>query len=82
MIKRQLGIRLGSLGQVPGWPGAAMFSPQPQVAQTEAMPARCAAAGGEVIKAEPPDAAHGLVVGRPAVVGRLLDEHVRRAGPR
>jgi pimeloyl-ACP methyl ester carboxylesterase len=39
---------LGSLGQVPGWPGEAAFPPQPMVGQIRAVLERYAAAGGRV----------------------------------
>jgi pimeloyl-ACP methyl ester carboxylesterase len=39
---------LGSLGAVPGWPGAEAFAPQPMVAQIRAVLERYAAAGGRV----------------------------------
>src|SRR5690349_2314831 len=39
---------VGSLGAVPGWPGAETFPPQPMVAQIRAVLERYAAAGGYV----------------------------------
>ena len=39
---------LGSLGLVPGWPGADAFGPQPMVGQIRAVLERYAAAGGRV----------------------------------
>jgi pimeloyl-ACP methyl ester carboxylesterase len=39
---------LGSLGAVPGWPGAEAFPPQPMVSQIRAVLGRYAAAGGRV----------------------------------
>jgi pimeloyl-ACP methyl ester carboxylesterase len=39
---------LGSLGLVPGWPGAEVFPPQPMVAQIRAVLERYAANGGRV----------------------------------
>ena len=39
---------LGSLGVVPGWPGAEAFPPQPMVAQIRAVLERYEARGGRV----------------------------------
>jgi len=39
---------LGSAGQVPGWPGADAFAPQPMIAQIRTVLDRYAAAGGRV----------------------------------
>jgi pimeloyl-ACP methyl ester carboxylesterase len=65
---------LGSLGLVPGWPGADACPPQPMVGQTRAVLDRYAAAGGsyrEIVYAE---CGHSPHVERPAeFAAALLD---------
>lgn len=65
---------LGSLGMVPGWPGAATHPPQPMVGQTRAVLDRYAAAGGSYREIALPGCGHSPHVERPAeFVAALLD---------
>ena len=50
---------LGSLGAVPGWPGAEVYPPQPMVGQTRAVLERYAAAGGSFRELVFEDTGHG-----------------------
>ena len=50
---------LGSIGAVPGWPGAEAWPPQPMVAQTRAVLDGYAAAGGRYREVVIDDASHG-----------------------
>src|ERR671939_330114 len=62
---------LGKLGAVPGWPGEAVFPPQPQVSQTRAVFERRRAHGGQVREVVLPGVGHGPPIERPAEVARL-----------
>lgn len=57
---------LGSLGVIPGWPGAAAAPPQPMLAQTRAVLDGYAAAGGSYREAAITDAGHSPFLERPA----------------
>src|SRR5690606_14410188 len=57
---------LGRLGLVPGWPGEAACPPQPMVAQTRAVLARYAAAGGQYREVTYAGVGHSPHVERPA----------------
>jgi pimeloyl-ACP methyl ester carboxylesterase len=59
---------LGSLGLVPGWPGAEDCPPQPMVGQTRAVLDRYAAAGGSYREVVYPDCGHSPHVEFPADV--------------
>lgn len=64
---------LGSLGVVPGWPGAADCPPQPMIGQTRAVLARYAAAGGTYREVVLPGCGHSPHLERPAeFVAELL----------
>jgi pimeloyl-ACP methyl ester carboxylesterase len=64
---------LGSLGVVPGWPGAADCPPQPMVGQTRAVLDRYAAAGGTYREVVLPGCGHSPHLERPAeFVAELL----------
>ncbi|MCW3818717.1 alpha/beta hydrolase [Micromonospora sp. DR5-3] len=64
---------LGSLGAVPGWPGAADCPPQPMVGQTRAVLDRYAAAGGTYREVVLPGCGHSPHLERPAeFVAELL----------
>ncbi|MCW3844375.1 alpha/beta hydrolase [Micromonospora yasonensis] len=64
---------LGSLGVVPGWPGAADCPPQPMIAQTRAVLDRYAAAGGTYREVVLPGCGHTPYLERPAeFVAELL----------
>ncbi|MFF7456536.1 alpha/beta fold hydrolase [Kitasatospora sp. NPDC008115] len=56
---------LGSLGAVPGWPGAGTCPAQPMVAQTRAVLDRYAAAGGRVREVVVEGAGHTVHLERP-----------------
>jgi len=62
---------LGSLGAVPGWPGAQAWPPQPMVAQTRGVLDGYAAAGGRYREVVIEDAGHGPHLDQP---GRFLAE--------
>jgi pimeloyl-ACP methyl ester carboxylesterase len=65
---------LGSLGLVPGWPGADECPAQPMVGQTRAVLERYAAAGGGYRELVYPECGHSPHVERPAqFVATLLD---------
>lgn len=57
---------LGSIGVVPGWPGADVAPPQPMIAQTRAVLHRYAEAGGVVRETVIVDAGHSPHVEQPA----------------
>jgi len=57
---------LGKLGFVPGWPGEAVFPPQPMVSQTRAVLERYAAAGGRFEEHVLLDTAHSPHIEKPA----------------
>ncbi|SBT50323.1 alpha/beta hydrolase [Micromonospora narathiwatensis] len=64
---------LGSLGVVPGWPGAVDCPPQPMIGQTRAVLDRYAAAGGTYREVVLPDCGHSPHLERPAeFVAELL----------
>ncbi|MCX4744863.1 alpha/beta hydrolase [Kitasatospora sp. NBC_01287] len=70
---------LGALGAVPHWPGEEVCPAQPMVAQTRAVLARYAAAGGSVREAAVAGAGHSVQLERPE---EFLAELVRvLAGP-
>jgi pimeloyl-ACP methyl ester carboxylesterase len=56
---------LGSLGAVPGWPGAEAWPPQPMVAQTRGVLSGYAAAGGRYREVVIEDAGHGPHLDQP-----------------
>jgi pimeloyl-ACP methyl ester carboxylesterase len=63
---------LGSLGLVPGWPGADACPPQPMVGQTRAVLERYAAAGGEYHELVYPECGHSPHVERAAEFAAVL----------
>lgn len=65
---------LGQLGAVPGWPGEAVYPPQPMIAQTRVVFDRRRVPVQEVVL---PGVAHGPVIERPAEVARLMREHIQ-----
>ncbi|MEH1013926.1 alpha/beta fold hydrolase [Micromonospora sp. CPCC 206060] len=65
---------LGSLGMVPGWPGAEAYPPQPMVGQTRAVLDRYAAAGGRYREVVLAGCGHCPHLERPVeFVAELLD---------
>ncbi|WP_433115109.1 alpha/beta fold hydrolase [Micromonospora sp. CA-246542] len=72
---------LGSLGVVPGWPGAEACPPQPMVGQTRAVLERYAAAGGAYREVVLPGCGHSPHLERPGeFVAELLALTDARAG--
>jgi pimeloyl-ACP methyl ester carboxylesterase len=70
---------LGSIGAVPGWPGADVAPPQPMVTQTRAVLDRYRAAGGTTSETVIDDAAHSPHVEKPdEFVAALLSGLDRR----
>jgi len=67
---------LGSIGAVPGWPGAEEFPPQPMIAQTRAVLDRYAATGGAYREVVFPDVGHSPHVERPQEFIVALLEHL------
>ena len=67
---------LGSIGAVPGWPGAEEFPPQPMVSQTRAVLDRYAAAGGAYREVVFPGTGHSPHVERPQEFVQALVEHL------
>ena len=71
---------LGSLGAVPGWPGADTFPPQPMIAQTERALAAYEAAGGSVERVVIPDCGHTPYLEKPAAFDEALHGFLARHG--
>lgn len=67
---------LGSIGAVPGWPGAEAFPPQPMVGQTRAVLDRYAASGGAYREVVLPAVGHSPHVERPQEFVAALLEHL------
>jgi pimeloyl-ACP methyl ester carboxylesterase len=67
---------LGSLGLVPGWPGADACPPQPMVGQTRAVLERYAAAGGSYREVVYDRCGHSPHVERPAEFANVVMELV------
>ncbi|HEY8317718.1 MAG TPA: alpha/beta hydrolase [Amnibacterium sp.] len=67
---------LGSIGAVPGWPGAEVAPPQPMVTQTRAVLDRYRAGGGRVTELLVPDCGHSPHLEAPEVFTAALLEHI------
>jgi pimeloyl-ACP methyl ester carboxylesterase len=67
---------LGSVGAVPGWPGAEAFAPQPMVTQMRSVLDRYAATGGAYREVVLPDVGHSPHVERPQEFIVALLEHL------
>jgi pimeloyl-ACP methyl ester carboxylesterase len=67
---------LGSVGAVPGWPGAEVCPPQPMITQTRALLERYAAAGGTFREVVFPEVGHSPHVERPQEFVVALLEHL------
>jgi len=67
---------LGSIGAVPGWPGAETAPPQPMLTQTRAVLDRYAATGGAYREVVLPDVGHSPHVERPQEFAVALLEHL------
>jgi pimeloyl-ACP methyl ester carboxylesterase len=72
---------LGSVGAVPGWPGADVAPPQPMIAQTRAVLDRYARSGGAVTEVVIEDAGHSPHVERPAEFVAALVSGWKSASP-
>ena len=68
---------LGSIGAVPGWPGADTWPAQPMVAQTRALLDGFAAAGGRYRETVIQDSGHGPHLDQPDQFRAALSEHLR-----
>ncbi len=68
---------LGSLGAIPGWPGADVFPPQPMVGQTRAVLEKYKAAGGEYEEIVFPDTGHTPYIEKPEEFNRVFHAHIR-----
>jgi pimeloyl-ACP methyl ester carboxylesterase len=67
---------LGSVGAVPGWPGAQAFGPQPMVTQTRSVLDRYAATGGAYREVVFADVGHSPHVERPHEFADVLRAHL------
>ncbi|HEX3714526.1 MAG TPA: alpha/beta hydrolase [Trebonia sp.] len=70
---------LGSIGAVPGWPGADAWPPQPMVAQTRDLLDRYAAAGGRYLETVIADSGHGPHLDQPGQFMAALRQHLAQA---
>lgn len=70
---------LGKLGAVPGWPGEAVYPPQPMVSQTRAVLEKYTANGGKYWEKVIADTGHTPYVEKPDEFMRGLVEHLRLA---
>lgn len=70
---------LGKLGFVPGWPGEAVFPPQPMVSQTRAVLEKYQANGGAYWEKVIADTGHSPYIEKPDEFMAMLVEHLRRA---
>jgi pimeloyl-ACP methyl ester carboxylesterase len=69
---------LGQMGLVPGWPGMAVFPPQPMIEQTRAVLEAYAEAGGAVREVAFERCGHGPHLEYPERFDALLIDHVQR----
>jgi len=67
---------LGALGLVPGWPGAAIYPPQPMLKQTRAVLERYAAAGGWYREVVIEDAGHAPFIEKPDQFNAVFHAHL------
>ncbi len=67
---------LGQLGYVPGWPGAAVYPPQPMVAQTRSVLDQYAAHSGRYKEVVIPNTGHTPFVEEPDKFASLLEAHL------
>ena len=70
---------LGSIGAIPGWPGAETWPPQPMLAQTRAVLDGYAAAGGRYREVVIDDAGHGPHLDQPQRFLTELHQHLSGA---
>jgi pimeloyl-ACP methyl ester carboxylesterase len=69
---------LGSLGYVPGWPGAQVAPPQPMVSQMRAVLERYQSAGGTYAEVVIEDAGHAPFIEQPARFHEAFLAHLAR----
>lgn len=72
--------QLGKIGAVPGWPGEAVYPPQPMLAQTRGVLDAYAAEGGAVKEVVLEGCGHSPHLERPMQFVELLLAHVGSAG--
>jgi pimeloyl-ACP methyl ester carboxylesterase len=70
---------LGKLGYVPGWPGEAVYPPQPMVTQTRTVLEGYRAQGGIYREAVIPDAGHSPHIEQPEAFRTAFFAHLRAA---
>jgi pimeloyl-ACP methyl ester carboxylesterase len=70
---------LGSIGAIPGWPGADVMPPQPMVAQTRFFLDGYAAAGGAYREVTIQDSGHGPHLDQPEQFRAALARHLAEA---
>jgi hypothetical protein len=68
---------LGQLGAVPGWPGAAVYPPQPMVGQVRSILEKYKAAGGAYQEVVIQDTGHTPYVEKPAEFNAAFNAHIR-----
>lgn len=71
---------LGSLGAIPGWPGAEVHPPQPMVSQIRAYLEKYKAAGGNYLELELPDTGHSPFIERPAEFNAAFHKLIQGQG--
>ncbi len=70
---------LGKIGLLPGWPGEALYPPQPMVGQTRAVLEQYAAAGGDYEEFVVQDAGHVPFLEKPEVFNPVFHKHLARS---
>jgi pimeloyl-ACP methyl ester carboxylesterase len=70
---------LGKLGYIPGWPGEAVYPPQPMLAQTRAVLERYKANGGAYWEKVIADTGHTPYIEKPDEFMGMLAEHLHLA---
>jgi pimeloyl-ACP methyl ester carboxylesterase len=68
---------LGKLGAVPGWPGEAIYPPQPMVGQTRAVLEKYAAAGGQYEEIVFEDCGHTPYLEKPEAFNEAFHQHLK-----
>jgi pimeloyl-ACP methyl ester carboxylesterase len=67
---------LGSMGAIPGWPGMAVYPPQPMVSQTRAVLEKYTAAGGSYREVVIQDAGHVPFIEKPDEFNAVFHAHL------
>jgi pimeloyl-ACP methyl ester carboxylesterase len=68
---------LGKMGLLPGWPGEAVYPPQPMVGQTRAFLEKYAASGGRYREVVIQDTAHLPFIEKPDEFNRVFHAHLQ-----